>query len=185
MPFQFEKTNLDGLILVKPKVFADDRGFFLESFSRKDFESAGIKMEIIQTNHSWSVIGVLRGLHFQYPPFEQAKLVRCIGGEILDVAVDIRPISTSFGLHYSVELSESNKFMLYVPRGFAHGFLVLSDSAEVEYAVDNLYSPGHEGGLVWNDPGLAIRWPTKEPILSDKDKKWPGFEDVSDSLRQW
>jgi len=184
LPFTFEKTTLDGLILIKPRVFGDDRGFFLESFSRKDFESAGIEMEVVQTNHSRSVGGVLRGLHFQYPPYEQAKLVRCIRGEILDVAADIRPSSTSFGRYFSTDLSDSNKLMLYVPRGFAHGFAVLSDIAEIEYAVDNVYAPDHEGGVIWNDPDLAIKWPVEKPILSEKDKKLPALRDLKDSLRQ-
>lgn len=184
MPFTFERTALDGLVLVKPKVFGDDRGFFMESFSRKEFESAGIKMEVVQINHSRSVVGVLRGLHFQYPPYEQAKLVRCIRGEIVDVALDIRPSSASFGSHFSANLSDSNRFLLYVPRGFAHGFVVLSDIAEFEYAVDNLYAPDHEGGVIWNDPDLAIRWPVEKPILSEKDKKLPALRDIKDSLRQ-
>ncbi len=184
MPFTFEKTTLDGLFLIKPRVFGDDRGFFMESFSTKDFESAGIRMELVQINHSSSVKGVLRGLHFQYHPYQQAKLVRCIGGEILDVAVDIRPDSASFGRHFSVNLSDLNRFMLYVPRGFAHGFVVLSDIAEVEYAVDNVYAPDHEGGIVWNDRDLAIRWPIEKPILSEKDEKWPALRDIKDSLRQ-
>ena len=184
MPFRFEKTTLDGLFLIKPKVFSDDRGFFMESFSRKDFESAGIKMELVQINNNRSVIGVLRGLHFQYPPYEQAKLVRCIRGEILGVAVDARPSSASFARNFSVSLSDSNRFMLYVPRGFAHGFFVLSDIAEVEYAVDNLYAPDHEGGIIWDDTDLAIRWPIEKPILSEKDKKWPAWRDIKESLRQ-
>ena len=156
----------------------------MESFSRKEFESAGIKMEVVQINHSRSVVGVLRGLHFQYPPYEQAKLVRCIRGEIVDVALDIRPSSASFGSHFSANLSDSNRFLLYVPRGFAHGFVVLSDIAEFEYAVDNLYAPDHEGGVIWNDPDLAIRWPVEKPILSEKDKKLPALRDIKDSLRQ-
>lgn len=184
MPFTFEKTTLDGLLLIKPKVFGDDRGFFLESFSRREFESAGIKMDIVQINHSSSVKGVLRGLHFQYHPYQQAKLVRCIRGVVLDVAVEVRPSSASFGRHYSVNLSESNRFMLYVPRGFAHGFVVLSDIAEVEYAVDNSYAPDHEGGVIWNDPELAIRWPVEKATLSEKDKKWPALRDIKDSLEQ-
>jgi len=182
LPFTFEKATPDGLLLVKPKVFGDDRGFFMESFSRKDFESAGVKMEIAQMNHSESVSGVLRGLHFQHHPFEQAKLVRCIRGEIFDAAVDIRPGSTSFGKHFAVKLSDLNRFMLYMPRGFAHGFVVLSDIAESEYAVDNLYAPDHEGGIIWNDPDLAISWPAGEPILSEKDRKWPTLKDIRESL---
>lgn len=184
MPFTFEKTTLDGLLLIKPKVFGDGRGFFLESFSRRDFETAGIRMEIAQINHSSSVKGVLRGLHFQNHPYQQAKLVRCIRGEILDVGVDITPNSPNYARHFSASLSDANRFMLYVPRGFAHGFVVLSDTAEVEYAVDNLYAPDHEGGIIWNDPDLGIKWPVEKPVLSEKDKKWPLLRDIKDSLRQ-
>jgi dTDP-4-dehydrorhamnose 3,5-epimerase len=164
-------------------VFGDDRGFFMETFSRKGFESAGIRMEIVQTNHSRSARGVLRGLHFQRPPYEQAKLVRCVRGEILDVAVDIRPGSRSFGRHFSVNLADANRSMLYMPRGYAHGFIVLSDGAEVEYAVDNLYAPDYESGIVWCDPDLAIKWPIKDPTLSGKDKAWPRLRAIKDSLQ--
>lgn len=184
MSFTFEKTDVDGTVLIKPRVFGDERGFFMEAFSSEDFQSAGLEMEIVQINHSRSVKGVLRGLHFQHPPFEQAKLVRCIRGEILDVAADIRPDSTTYGKHFSISLSDSNRCLLYVPRGFAHGFLVLSDVAEVEYAVDNLYAPDHEGGVIWNDPDLAIRWPVSNPILSERDKKWPILRDIRYSPRQ-
>jgi len=181
LPFTFEKTPLDGLFLIKPRVFGDNRGFFLESFSKKDFDLAGIKMDVIQTNHSRSVAGVLRGLHFQAPPYEQAKLVRCIRGEVFDVAADIRPSSVSFGHYFSADLSGSNKLMLYVPRGFAHGFVVLSDIAEVEYAVDNLYSPSHEGGVIWNDTDLDIKWPVEKPILSEKDRNLPALRNLEES----
>ena len=184
MPFTFEKTTLDGLFVIKPKVFGDDRGFFMETFEKNDFESEGVKMELVQINHSRSVVGVLRGLHFQNPPHVQAKLVRCLRGEILDVAVDIRPSSASFAKHFSVNLSDLNKSVLYVPRGFAHGFVVLSDIAEIEYAVDNPYAPDHEGGIIWNDPELAIRWPIERPILSEKDKKLPALRDIKESLRE-
>jgi dTDP-4-dehydrorhamnose 3,5-epimerase len=184
LPFTFERTTPDGLFLIRPKVLSDDRGFFMESFSRKEFESAGIQMEIVQTNHSRSVLGVLRGLHFQYSPYEQAKLVRCVRGEVFDVAVDIRPSSASFGRYLSANLSDLNRLMLYVPRGFAHGFVVLSNTAEIEYAVDNDYAPGHEGGVIWNDPDLAIEWPIEKPILSEKDKKWPTLKGIKDSFRQ-
>jgi len=182
--FTFEKTTMEGLFLVRPKVFGDDRGFFMETFERNDFESAGVKMEIVQTNHSRSAAGVLRGLHFQYPPHAQAKLVRCIRGEILDVVVDIRPSSATFGKHFSVNLSDRNWSILYVPRGFAHGFIVLSDTADIEYAVDNHYAPEHEGGVIWNDPKLAISWPIENPKLSEKDRKLPALGDIRDVLQQ-
>ena len=182
LPFVFEKTSLDGLFLIKPKVFGDDRGFFMETFAQRDFQAAGIEANLVQINHSKSVRGVLRGLHFQRTPYQQAKLVRCIGGEIRDVAVDARPNSRSFGKHFSADLTESNRFMLYVPRGFAHGFIVLSDVAEVEYAVDNIYAPDHEGGIIWNDPDLAIAWPIENPILSEKDKRWPRLRDIKEPL---
>jgi dTDP-4-dehydrorhamnose 3,5-epimerase len=184
LPFTFEKTSLDGVILIKPKVFGDERGFFMEAFSSKDFHSAGLNMKVVQINHSRSVKGVLRGLHFQRPPFEQAKLVRCIRGEILEVAVDIRPNSASYGRHLSTSLSDSNRCLVYVPRGFAHGFLVLSDVAEVEYAVDTPYSPDHEGGVIWSDPDLAIKWPIEAPILSERDKTWPVLRDIRHRPRQ-
>jgi dTDP-4-dehydrorhamnose 3,5-epimerase len=181
-PFSFEKTPLDGLLLVKPKAFGDNRGFFMETFARREFESAGVNLEINQISHSRSMRGVLRGLHFQRRPYEQAKLVRCIIGEILDVAVDIRPNSGGFGGHFSINLSDSNRLMLYMPRGFAHGFVALSEIAEIEYAVDNSYAPDHEGGVIWNDPDLAIPWPIEQPVLSEKDKKLPALRDLRDSL---
>jgi dTDP-4-dehydrorhamnose 3,5-epimerase len=183
MPFAFEKTTLNGLLIVKPKLFGDERGFFMETFARMDFEEAGIKMDIVQMNHSRSSKGVLRGLHFQRHPYEQAKLVRCLNGEILDVAVDIRAESETRGKYYSINLSDSNRYMLYVPRGFAHGFLALSDLAEVEYAVDNSYAPSHEGGIIWNDPELGIKWPVDSPLISEKDKKWPALRELRNNYQ--
>ncbi len=183
MPFSFEKGPIDGLCIVKPRVFGDERGFFMETFARKDFEEAGTKMDVVQINHSRSSKGVLRGLHFQRPPYEQAKLVRCLRGEILDVAVDIRAGSETRGNYYSINLSESNRYMLYVPRGFAHGFLALSDLVEVEYVVDNSYAPSHEGGIIWNDPELGINWPVDNPLISEKDKKWPTLRELKNSYQ--
>ncbi len=182
MPFTIDKTALDGLFFAKPRLFGDDRGFFMETFERNDFKSAGVDMEIVQISQSRSAYGVLRGLHFQHHPYEQAKLVRCIRGEILDVAVDIRPSSPSFGKHLSVNLSDSNRLMLYVSKGFAHGFIALSDVVEVEYAVDSLYAPDHEGGIIWNDPDLAIRWPIENPTLSERDRRWPRLGEIKDYL---
>jgi len=178
MPFEFERLEIPDVILIKPKVFEDERGFFLETYKKTDFEAFGIKTEFIQDNHSKSVYGVLRGLHFQRSPYEQAKLVRCIKGKIFDVAVDIRKNSPTFGKYVSVILSEENKYELFIPRGFAHGFEVLSKEAEVIYKVDNVYMPEYEAGIVWNDPDLAINWPIKNPILSEKDKKWPRLKEV-------
>jgi len=178
MPFEFKKLSFPGLVLIKPKVFEDERGFFLERYKKTDFEAFGITTEFIQDNHSKSKLGVLRGLHFQKKPFEQAKLIRCIKGKIFDVVVDLRRDSPTFSKHYSVELSEENKLMLYIPRGFAHGFQVLSEEAEVIYKVDNVYAPAYESGIIWNDPTLKIDWPIKEPILSEKDKNWPTFQEL-------
>lgn len=183
MPFTFEETALNGLFVVKPKLFGDERGFFMETFARRDFEQAGVKMDVVQINHSRSSKGVLRGLHFQRHPYEQAKLVRCLRGEIFDVAVDIRAGSETYGKHYSINLSESNRYMLYVPRGFAHGFLALSNIVEVEYAVDNSYAPSYEGGIIWNDPELGINWPVSNPLLSEKDSKWPSLRQLINSYQ--
>ncbi len=178
MPFEFKRTGLQDVFLVIPKVFKDDRGFFMETYEERAFESAGIHMNLVQSNHSKSTKGVLRGLHFQKEPFSQAKLVRCIRGEILDVAVDVRKNSKTFGKHVKFILSEDNKNMLYIPRGFAHGFLVLSDTAEVVYDVDNFYSAANEAGLIWNDKTVSIDWGIENPILSEKDKKWPKLEEL-------
>jgi dTDP-4-dehydrorhamnose 3,5-epimerase len=178
MPFTFTKTPIEGLYVVTPQVFEDNRGFFLETYAKSAFEAAGIKGELVQLNHSKSSRGVLRGLHFQREPFAQAKLVRCTRGEIFDVAVDMRKGSPTFGKWVSAILSEKNKQMLYIPRGFAHGFLAISESVEVEYSVDNAYAPDYEGGIIWKDPKLAIRWPIERPTLSDKDKGWPTLSEV-------
>jgi len=178
MPFEFIRTEIPDVILIKPKVFEDERGFFMETYKRQDFERAGIKGEFVQDNHSKSRYGVLRGLHFQKEPYTQAKIVRCIKGVIYDVAVDLRKNSPTFGKYVGVILSEYNKYMLYIPRGFAHGFLVLSDEAEVVYKVDNVYALDHEGGLIWNDPDVNIPWPIDNPILSQKDQKWPTLKEL-------
>lgn len=170
MPFEFKRLEIPDVILIKPKVFEDERGFFMETYKRPDFEKAGIKGEFVQDNHSKSKYGVLRGLHFQREPYAQAKIVRCIRGVIYDVAVDLRRNSPTFGKYVGVILSEFNKSQLYIPRGFAHGFVVLSDVAEVVYKVDNVYTPNYEGGLIWNDPDVGIKWPIENPILSEKDK---------------
>jgi len=172
MPFEFKKMQIPDVILIKPKVFEDERGFFMETYKKEDFEKAGIKGNFIQDNHSKSKYGVLRGLHFQKEPYAQAKIVRCIRGIIYDVAVDIRENSPYFGKYVGVILSEFNKYQLYIPKGFAHGFVVLSDEAEVTYKVDNVYAPDYESGLIWDDPSINIEWPIDEPVISEKDKKW-------------
>ena len=178
MPFEFVKTKIPEIILIKPKIFGDERGFFMETYRREDFENAGIKGEFIQDNHSKSKYGVLRGLHFQKNPYAQAKIVRCIRGVIFDVAVDLRKDSVTFGKWIGIILSEFNKYQLYVPRGFAHGFCVLSEEAEVVYKVDNKYAPDHEAGMIWNDKDIGIEWPISEPILSEKDTKWPTLKEL-------
>ena len=166
------------MILIKPKVFGDERGFFMETYKKEDFEKAGIKGEFVQDNHSRSRYGVLRGLHFQKEPYAQAKIVRCVRGVIFDVAVDLRRDSPTFGKWVGVILSEFNKHQLYIPRGFAHGFCVLSEVAEVVYKVDNKYAQDYEGGVIWNDEDIGIEWPIDEPILSEKDKKWPTLKEL-------
>lgn len=178
MPFRFQRLDIPDLILIEPVIFGDDRGFFLEFYKRSDFFQAGIKEEFVQDNHSWSIRGVLRGLHFQREPEAQGKLLRCIRGEIFDVAVDIRKDSPTFGRWVSVILSEENKKMLFIPPGFAHGFQVISDCAEVLYKTTREYSPEHEAGIIWNDTDLAIEWPIKEPILSKRDRQWPSLREI-------
>ncbi len=179
----FIKLDIPGLVIIEPSVFADDRGFFLESYNKKVFSENGIDVEFVQDNHSRSSKGVLRGLHFQKPPFAQDKLVRVTKGEVFDVAVDIRPDSPTFGRWSGTILSEDNKKMFFIPQGFAHGFLVLSDVADFQYKCSNFYSKESEGGVLWNDPQIGIDWPLKENlILSDKDKLWPLLQDLKNSL---
>ena len=166
-------TLLDGVLLIEPKVFGDARGYFFESWNRKKYEELGINCNFMQDNESCSRKGVLRGLHYQMPPYTQAKLVRVIAGEVLDVAVDIRKGSPTFGKHVAVTLSGENKRQLFVPRGFAHGFIVLSDEALFAYKCDNLYAPSCERGIACDDPVLAINWQLEKDqwLLSEKDRK--------------
>ena len=186
----FTPGKISGLVIIQPSVFGDDRGFFMETYSEKVFAENGIDVKFVQDNHSRSSKGVLRGLHFQKPPFAQDKLVRCTRGEVLDVAVDIRPNSLTFGQYESVLLSEENKTMFFIPKGFAHGFLVLSDIAEFQYKCSNFYNKESEGGVLYNDPTIGIDWPTvaaelvsAEPyVLSDKDKLWPTLSQAKDEL---
>ena len=184
MPFEFIETKIKGVILVKPKVFGDERGFFMETYKKSDFKNSGIDNEFFQDNHSKSSKGVLRGLHFQKYPKEQGKLVRCINGKIYDVAVDIRAGSPTFGHWVAYELSEENKLMLWIPQGFAHAFLTLSENAEILYKVSGSeYSPECDSGIIWNDSHLDIKWPLKEygidkPKISEKDNMLKTFKEV-------
>ncbi len=183
MPFTFEKTGLDGVILIKPKVFGDERGYFMEIFNVFDFDKGNIEFSVVQFNESFSKKGVLRGIHYQLEPYAQAKIVRCAEGKIFDVAVDLRKSSKTFGKWIGFVLSEDEKNMLYIPRGFGHAFLVMSEKAKVQYLVDNRYMPSHEFGIRWNDEDININWqkvfPEKENlILSEKDKNWPTLKEA-------
>lgn len=167
------KTAIEGLVIIEPKVFNDSRGYFFESFSQREFEEKVRNINFVQDNESMSSYGVMRGLHFQRPPFTQSKLVRCVKGKVLDVAVDIRKGSPTYGQHVAVELSEENHRQLFVPRGFAHGFAVLSETAIFQYKCDNFYAPEADGGISIKDDSLDIDWqiPTANAILSEKDIK--------------
>lgn len=169
----FIKTEIPEVVIIEPKVFGDDRGYFFESFNQKEFEKHIGKVDFVQDNESKSSRGVLRGLHFQKPPFNQAKLVRCIAGEVLDVAVDLRKDSTTYKKYVAIRLSGDNKRQLFVPRGFAHGFVVLSEKATFAYKVDNWYSANHDAGIAWNDEEIAVDWQiaAKEVQLSGKDQQ--------------
>lgn len=164
-------TTIDGVVIIEPKVFKDQRGYFFESFSQSEFEAKVRKINFVQDNESMSIYGVMRGLHFQRPPYTQSKLVRCVKGRVLDVAVDIRKGSPTYGHHVAVELSEDNHRQFFVPRGFAHGFAVLSDTAVFQYKCDNFYAPQADGGISIKDESLGIDWkiPTDKAILSEKD----------------
>ena len=167
------ETHIADLLLLEPAVFGDERGYFFESYNEARFREQGLNFDFIQDNEAKSGRGVLRGLHFQNPPYAQTKLIRAISGEILDVAVDLRAGSKTYGQHYSVRLTEQNKLQLLVPKGFAHGYVVLSETAVVAYKVDEKYAPEAEDGLMWNDESLAIDWKisAEEVILSEKDRK--------------
>jgi dTDP-4-dehydrorhamnose 3,5-epimerase len=174
VPFTFEPLALPGAVLIRLQALQDPRGFFMETWRRADFERAGIDRPFVQDNHAHTARrGVLRGLHFQREPHAQAKLVRCVRGAVFDVAVDIRRDSPTFGRHVAVELSEENRLCLYVPRGFAHGYVTLTDASDVLYRVDAEYARDAEGGLAWDDPALGIAWPVDAPVLSERDRAWP------------
>ncbi len=182
MPFEFKRLALPEVIMVSPKVFADERGFFKELYKQGDFEEAGINATFVQDNVSFSTRGVLRGLHYQLHPQAQGKLVSCLKGKIFDVAVDIRKGSPRYGKWVGVELSEENHQMLYIPVGFAHGFLVLSEEALVLYKCTAEYNPQLEAGIIWDDPQLAIDWPLKRPVLSPKDAVLPPLEEAKNNF---
>lgn len=176
----YEKTDIDGVYIITPKVFADARGYFFESFKKEEFEQNVGKVDFIQENESRSSRGVLRGLHYQKGEKSQAKLVRVIKGSVIDVAVDLRKFSPTFGKYVMVELSEENKRQLFIPRGFAHGFMVTSEEAIFTYKVDNIYSPADEASIMWNDKTLNIKWPINEiePLTSEKDSRGCNFEEA-------
>lgn len=172
--------DIEGLYVIEPTVFQDERGYFVETYNQSDMKEAGLDMVFVQDNQSMSVRGVLRGLHFQ-KQYPQGKLVRVVRGAVFDVAVDLRADSKTYGKWFGVELSAENMKQFYIPEGFAHGFLVLSDEAEFCYKCTDFYHPGDEGGLLWNDPEIGVEWPLEdevELIISEKDKKWKGLKDT-------
>lgn len=171
------ETKIKDLLIIHPKVFADARGYFFESYSENVFKQNGINANFVQDNQSLSNAGVLRGLHFQSPPFDQGKLVRVINGAVLDIAVDIRKKSPTYGQHVAIELNEENKTMFYIPPGFAHGFLTLKDNTIFSYKCTNLYHKASEGTVLWNDADLNIKWNIKDPLLSEKDLVGTPFKD--------
>ncbi len=182
MALTFESSTLPDVLLITPTVHQDGRGWFLEAYKVSEWVAFGVQAPFLQDNHSCSTCGTLRGLHFQRAPKAQAKLVRVIQGEIFDVAVDIRKGSPSFGQWVGATLSAENKQMIYVPVGFAHGFCVTSETAEVLYKVTEEYSPNHEEGIIWNDPDIAVLWPIRAPILSQKDRVYPRLKDRETSF---
>ena len=170
-------TPIPDLLIVNIDYFKDERGFFMESWNKQEFETAGIKADFVQDSHSASGRGVLRGMHYQDRKAPMAKLVRCTAGRILDVAIDLRMSSATFGKWFGMELTSDNKTLLYVPVGFAHGFLTLSDHCEVQYKQTAFYDPSAEGGIAWNDPEVGIQWPIPNPMLSLKDRKQPTLKE--------
>jgi dTDP-4-dehydrorhamnose 3,5-epimerase len=181
MPFEFKRAPLDGLWIIKPKRFSDERGYFEECYQSKVFADNGITKQFVQDNQSYSQQGAIRGLHFQNPPYAQGKLVRAVTGRILDVAVDIRVGSKTFGDHFSIELDATNGEMLYIDEGFAHGFAVISQEAIVHYKTTAYYQPKSESGIIWNDPDLGIDWKTEQPRLSEKDTTLPLLKNLSET----
>lgn len=182
MPFSFKNLALPEVLLIKTNTFRDERGFFMETYKHSEFAAAGIKEHFVQDNRSVSAGSVLRGLHYQKTPKAQGKLVRCVTGRIFDVAVDIRKSSPNFGRWAGLELSAENAFMLYLPPGFAHGFVVLGDSAEIMYKCTEEYSPENDRGILWNDPQIGIEWPVRTPLLSPKDGSLPLLKDADNNF---
>jgi dTDP-4-dehydrorhamnose 3,5-epimerase len=178
MPFDFQKLAIPEILLISPRVRADSRGFFMETYKRSEFAAAGAPELFVQENHSRSVRGVLRGLHFQHPPAAQSKLIRVVSGQIFDVAVDIRLDSPTRGQWVGIDLSADDRKLMYIPEWCAHGFCVLSEQADVVYHTSAEYSPEHESGVMWNDPALGIRWPVADPLMSDRDRQWPPLAGV-------
>jgi dTDP-4-dehydrorhamnose 3,5-epimerase len=175
---EFKRFEIEGPVLIIPRVFEDERGFFLESYNEKVFKENGIDVPWVQDNHSKSIGKVLRGMHFQLPPHTQDKLVRVIKGKVLDVIIDLRKDSPTFKKWVSVELSEENKHLFFVPKGFAHGFITLTDEVEFQYKVSSLYNKESDRGLAWNDPEIGIEWPYTDPILSPKDQVQPTLQEL-------
>lgn len=182
MPFKFERLEIPDIILVEAQAFSDERGFFLEGFKESVFRTNGIKSKFVQDNYSHSIKGALRGLHYQKDPKAQAKLVIVTRGEIFDVAVDIRKGSPTYGKWISQILSDQNHKLLYIPEGFAHGFCVSSDTADILYKVSSEYSPEHERGILWNDPTVSIKWPSDKPIMIQKDLQLPTLENADNNF---
>ncbi len=173
MPFIFRRIEIEGLIVISPKVFSDSRGFFVKSYKATDFKQNGIVCEFVQDNHSKSSLGVLRGLHYQIHPYAQAKLIRVVKGRVWDVAVDIRRNSPTFLKWFGIELSGDNNSMLFIPAGFAHGFISLTHEVHLLYKCSREYNKDHERGIMWNDQDIDIKWPFEDPVLSEKDKSLP------------
>ncbi|ANU27553.1 dTDP-4-dehydrorhamnose 3,5-epimerase [Planococcus versutus] len=180
----FIKTKLDGVFIIEPNLFGDHRGWFTETYNKESFKKAGLNLDFVQDNHSFSASkGTLRGLHYQLAPKSQTKLVRCTKGSIFDVAVDIRKGSATYGEWFGIELTAENKKQLLVPKGFAHAFMTLEDNVEVQYKVDELYSPENDRGIIWNDPTISVEWPLNlMPILSGKDEKAPLLKDADNNF---
>lgn len=182
MPFVFRELEIAGLILVTPRVFPDERGFFMESYKSSEFAANGISATFVQDNHSRSTRGVLRGLHFQRPPRAQDKLVRVVLGKVWDVAVDLRTTSPSYRRWVGVELSDENNAMLYIPAGFAHGFVALSEEVHLLYKCSAEYDAKLDGGIRWDDPEVGVRWPIEAPIVSSKDRALPLLSEIEEEL---